>query len=85
MTLKCREENRNQRPENLPNKNKTRYQHIELKLSQTQMTRHYHKTIISKSQDNMPPLEPRNSTTIVIEKCDKAEAQEEKTHTHPLK
>jgi hypothetical protein len=59
-----------------PNKDKTRYQHLELQPTQTQMPRSQHKNTINNSQDNMAPLEPSNPATAGPENSKIAESLE---------
>lgn len=73
MLLRFGKGNRSQNIENPQNKDKTRYQHIELQSSQTQMPMCHHK--IDNSQDNMSPLDTLNLTTSGPEICNRAEAQ----------
>ena len=56
--IRIREGNRNQGMKQQPNQDKTRYEHLELQFSQSQMPRRQSKNTINNSQDNMPPLEP---------------------------
>lgn len=69
-----REGNRNQGTEHQPNKDKIRYEHLEVQLSQTQMPRHQCK--ISNSQDGLSPLQPSKPITDGPEKCNIANTQD---------
>lgn len=64
--LRTRESNRDQGTKHPPNKDKTRYQDLELQSSQNQMSKCQHKNTVNIGQDNMTPLAPSNFTTIAL-------------------
>lgn len=74
-TLRTRENYRNQGTKYLPNKVKTKYQHLELQYPQPQMCRHQPKYTFNNSQENKSPLEPSNSITGGPEKLNVVEVQ----------
>lgn len=62
--------------EHPPNKDMSRYQHLELKPSQSQRPRHQSENTMNKSQNNMSPLELTNPATAGPEYCNTAESSE---------
>ena len=72
--LKSRKGNGKQGRENSLNKDKTNYQHLEFRSSQTQLSRLQYKNKINNSQDNMPALVSSSPNIVDTENCNIDEA-----------